>query len=337
MRQTFCGLFLCLISAVAHNHARAGHVVHHSSQYYNIFTALRQSTFHMFFCWVFYLPAALFMTPTAFVIHGQFNMLYQFWIHTETIPKLGWLEYVLNTPSHHRVHHGANRYCIDKNYGGTLIIWDRLFGTFAEEGEEVVYGLTHNINTFNPWTIQTHQFARIWDMVASLPGLGNKLSAVFKGPGWLPGKPRLGDPDDIPDIQAPMPQYTNSLPVRQMAYVVAHTVITTMMVTQIQHVMKSLTPVEVAFSVAFIWSSFLSTGYTFNRSPHAALFEFHRCAVAAVAFLYIWQTKLVRTELLLFGRTGVLDEDVNLILGIMCGVSGLLIKHLGPWMPVKVE
>ena len=92
-------------------------MVHHSSEYYNQFTAIRQSVFYMFFGWFFYLPAALVVPPSAFIIHMQFNLLYQFWIHTETIPKLGPLEYIICTPSHHRVHHGANRYCIDKNYG----------------------------------------------------------------------------------------------------------------------------------------------------------------------------------------------------------------------------
>ena len=111
-----------------------------------------------------------------------------------------------------------------------------------------------------------------------------------------------------------------------------------MMVTQIQHVMAILAPIEIAFSVIFIWSSFLSTGHIFNCSPHAMLFEFHRCTIAAVAFLYIWQTKLVRTELLLFGRVGVMiDLDVNLVLGVVCAASAAMIHYLRPWAQVKAE
>ncbi|XP_061443133.1 alkylglycerol monooxygenase isoform X2 [Rhineura floridana] len=132
-----------------------GHQVHHSSEDYNLFTALRQSVLQKYTSWIFYLPMALFIPPSVYAVHLQFNLLYQFWIHTEVIKNLGPLEFLLNTPSHHRVHHGRNRYCIDKNYGGTLIIWDRMFGTFAPENDKVVYGLTHPINSFELFKIQT--------------------------------------------------------------------------------------------------------------------------------------------------------------------------------------
>ncbi|CAG0902318.1 unnamed protein product [Darwinula stevensoni] len=103
----------------------------------------------------FYLPTALLGAPPSHIlVHTQMNLLYQFWLHTETISSLGPLEYIINTPSHHRVHHGCNRYCIDKNYAGVLIIWDRIFGTFEPEGEQVVYGLTHAVSTFNPIKLQ---------------------------------------------------------------------------------------------------------------------------------------------------------------------------------------
>ncbi|CAJ0936071.1 unnamed protein product [Ranitomeya imitator] len=103
---------------------------------------------------MFYWPMALFIPPSVFAVHLQFNLLYQFWIHTEFINNLGPLELILNTPSHHRVHHGRNPYCIDSNYAGTLIIWDRIFGTFVPEKDKVVYGLTHPVNTFDPFNVQ---------------------------------------------------------------------------------------------------------------------------------------------------------------------------------------
>ncbi|XP_016123545.1 alkylglycerol monooxygenase-like [Sinocyclocheilus grahami] len=109
----------------------AAHQVHHSSEYYNLSTALRQSVTQQFSSWVFYLPLALMVPSYVFAVHIQFNLLYQFWIHTELVKNLGPLEWILNTPSHHRVHHGRNPYCIDKNYAGILIIWDRMFGTFT--------------------------------------------------------------------------------------------------------------------------------------------------------------------------------------------------------------
>ncbi|XP_043318694.1 alkylglycerol monooxygenase isoform X3 [Cervus elaphus] len=132
----------------------AGHQTHHSSEGYNLSTALRQSVLQIYTSWIFYSPLALFIPPSVYAVHLQFNLLYQFWIHTEVIENLGPLELILNTPSHHRVHHGRNRYCIDKNFAGTLIIWDRIFGTFEAENEKVVYGLTHPINTFEPFKVQ---------------------------------------------------------------------------------------------------------------------------------------------------------------------------------------
>ncbi|GIY21506.1 hypothetical protein CDAR_583211, partial [Caerostris darwini] len=115
------------------------------------------------------------------------------------VRKLGPLEYIINTASHHRVHHGRNRYCIDKNYAGVLIIWDRMFGTFEPENEEVVYGLTHPINSFEPIYIQTSHFMHMWRTFWSTEGLMNKLSVIIKGPGWSPGKPWHGEIEDIPD------------------------------------------------------------------------------------------------------------------------------------------
>ncbi|KAI4811377.1 hypothetical protein KUCAC02_014287, partial [Chaenocephalus aceratus] len=132
----------------------AAHQVHHSSEYYNLTTALRQSLTQQFTSWIFYLPMALIAPPAVFAVHIELNLLYQFWIHTELIKNLGPLEWVFNTPTHHKVHHGRNSYCIDKNYGGILIIWDRLFGTFAAEKDKVVFGLVSPINTFEILYVQ---------------------------------------------------------------------------------------------------------------------------------------------------------------------------------------
>ncbi|KAJ3209746.1 hypothetical protein HDU67_005965 [Dinochytrium kinnereticum] len=182
----------------------ATHIVHHSSEEYNQTTALRQSAFQHYISWMYYLPLAFILPPPMFVVHGSFNTLYQFWIHTETIPRLGFLEYILNTPSAHRVHHGRNPYCIDKNYAGTLIIWDRLFGTYQEEleTEPVLFGLTHNIQSFDPLWIQFHHFHHVFKTCWNTPGLGHKLAVLFAGPGWSPEKPhlRFGDFNDIPAV-----------------------------------------------------------------------------------------------------------------------------------------
>jgi len=164
----------------------ASHVVHHSSQHYNLSTALRQP-------WVtmttlpFWVPLALVgFSPAQIVIMQSISLLYQYWIHTEAIQRLGPLEWVLNTPSHHRVHHASNLQYLDKNYGGILIIWDRLFGTFAPEVEKPVYGLTKNINTFNPVRIAFHEFAAIYQDLRRHEPLRVRLSRVFRNPGWKP-------------------------------------------------------------------------------------------------------------------------------------------------------
>ncbi|EDV28202.1 uncharacterized protein TRIADDRAFT_3988, partial [Trichoplax adhaerens] len=132
----------------------AAHQVHHSSEEYNLSTALRQSVLQQYFSWVCYLPLALLVPPPVFLVHIQLNLIFQFWIHTEVIDKIGPLEYFLNTPSHHRVHHSRNPQYIDKNYAGVLIIWDRIFGTFEPEDEEGVYGLTSPVATWNPLWVQ---------------------------------------------------------------------------------------------------------------------------------------------------------------------------------------
>ena len=150
----------------------------------------------------FYLPMAFFIPPTQFIVHAQFNLLYQFWIHTEVIDSLGPLEWILNTPSHHRVHHGATRYCIDKNYAGVLIIWDKIFGTFEAErrDEPLVYGLIDPVDTFNPFYLQFFYLGKVWDKFRSSNGLTNKLKALFYGPGWMSGTPRLGLTSSLPEV-----------------------------------------------------------------------------------------------------------------------------------------
>ncbi|MUM35450.1 sterol desaturase family protein, partial [Mycolicibacterium sp. CBMA 361] len=121
------------------------------------------------------------------LLQQSVSLLYQFFIHTERVGKL-WrpIEFVMNTPSHHRVHHGSNDQYLDTNYGGILIIWDRLFGSFEPEGERVVYGLTKNIKTFNPMRVATHEYAGIWRDVRAAGSWRARWGHTFRGPGWSP-------------------------------------------------------------------------------------------------------------------------------------------------------
>ncbi|MFY1827102.1 sterol desaturase family protein [Myxococcus fulvus] len=185
----------------------ASHVVHHSSQHYNLTTALRQ-TWTPPTSWVFWAPLALLgFSPVMIVVQQSVSLLYQYWIHTEAIGRLPRpLEWVLNTPSHHRVHHAANPRYLDKNYAGILIIWDRLFGTFEPEGEKPVYGLTKNLKTFNPVRIAFHEFASIAKDAAKRGSLRQRLSYVFRNPAWKPADsstPRQGPPSSEPETVSP--------------------------------------------------------------------------------------------------------------------------------------
>ncbi|MCX7743796.1 MAG: sterol desaturase family protein [Flavobacteriales bacterium] len=163
----------------------AGHVNHHSSQNYNLAVALRQSwgeLTHKYIWWL-WLPLIGFH-PQMILMQMSISLIYQFWLHTETIKSLGPLEWIFNTPSHHRVHHGSNIRYLDRNHAGILIIWDRLFGTFQQEDEKVKYGITTNIHTYNPLKIATHEYIALWNDVRKAPGLLNKLKYIFMPPGW---------------------------------------------------------------------------------------------------------------------------------------------------------
>ena len=163
----------------------AMHVVHHSSERYNLSTALRQPVAEGLTMSVPYgLLALAGVRPSVIENARALNLIYQFWIHTEAVQSIGWLENVLNTPSHHRVHHGMNRQYLDRNHGSILILWDRLFGTFEREDERVVYGLTTNIDTFNPVRIAGHEYVDIARDIATSTGWVERLSCILRGPGW---------------------------------------------------------------------------------------------------------------------------------------------------------
>ncbi|XP_052797440.1 alkylglycerol monooxygenase-like isoform X2 [Mya arenaria] len=265
----------------------AGHQLHHNSEDYNLTTALRQSIMHRYSNWVFYLPMALFIPPSMFLVHTQFNLIYQFWVHTETIGKLGPLEWILSTPSHHRVHHGRNPYCIDKNYGGIFIIWDRMFGTFEaeREDEKVVYGLVHNINTWEPLQAQLHHLIYIMKTAWQMEGLSNKISVMLKGPGWSPGKPRLGLNSDIPQIEPNPVKYDIDVGVLRTAYIWAHYLIILLvwhpMLAKLRHEMSS---VMMAGNIVYIVYSLFVFGSLYDKKWYADYAEMVRVWL----FVVIW-------------------------------------------------
>ncbi len=163
----------------------AAHVTHHSSVYYNLSTALRQS-WTPFTSWIFYIPVMLVgFTPAQWAFAYSLNLIYQYWIHTERIDRMPrWFEFTFNTPSHHRVHHGSNPAYLDSNYGGILIIWDRMFRSFVPEQDAVTYGLTKNISTYNPLRVAYHEFGAIGRDVWRAQTWRDRWRYAFASPGW---------------------------------------------------------------------------------------------------------------------------------------------------------
>jgi len=180
----------------------AAHSVHHQSEEYNLSVALRQGAFQGFISWVFYLPLAVIgFAPATFITCSALNTLYQFWIHTRLIGKLGPLEWVLNTPSHHRVHHGRNPRYIDRNHAGSLIIWDRMFGTFVAETDEPVYGVVKPLQSTNPLWANFAGWADLWSVAKRARAFGDRLRPFIAAPGWRPAE--LGGPVRPPEVSRP--------------------------------------------------------------------------------------------------------------------------------------
>ncbi len=167
----------------------AAHVVHHQSECYNLSTALRQTSSGVLLSWIFYLPMAFLGVPVdLFVALSLIDLLYQFWVHTELIGKLGWFDRVFVSPSNHRVHHATNDSYLDKNYGGILILWDRLFGTFTEErdDEKVVYGTRSPLRSWNPLRANLEVYQKVIQDARHASHWADRIRIWFRHPGWQP-------------------------------------------------------------------------------------------------------------------------------------------------------
>ena len=169
----------------------ASHVVHHSSQHYNLSTALRQTWTSTIACsFIFHLPLLWLGFPPLMVFFFQeVSLVYQYWIHTEAIDRMPrWFEAILNTPSHHRVHHATNPRYLDANYAGVLIVWDRIFGSFVPERatDAPQYGIVNNLDTYNPLRIAFHEWAAIARDLRRARSPREVVGYLFGAPGWSP-------------------------------------------------------------------------------------------------------------------------------------------------------
>ncbi len=185
----------------------AAHVVHHQSEEYNLSTALRQTSTGSLFGWIFYLPLAVLGYPVEiFIIIALIDLLYQFWVHTQQIGKLGWFDRVFVSPSNHRVHHAVNDIYLDKNYGGILILWDRLFGTFIDEMDEhpVVYGTRSPLRSWNPLWANLEVYKAVALDAWRARRWADKVQIWFRPPGWRPADVAAAYPSKAFDINRPL-------------------------------------------------------------------------------------------------------------------------------------
>ncbi len=269
----------------------AAHVVHHSSEEYNLSVALRQSSFQMLFSWVFYLPLALVgLPPAVFVGLAAFNTLYQFWIHTRTIGRLGPFEWVFNTPSHHRVHHARNPEYIDRNHGGTFIIWDRLFGSFAREEEEPVYGITSPLTTWNPLWANVHYWLELFSKARRTTRWRDKLLLFLKPPGWQPEE--LGGVQRPPQVnRASYRKFDTPAPFGLSAYALTQFVLLLGAASALLFGEQHLSRLLLALLALFITASVWSITSLFERRPGALRVELGRLALLGIglfaAALYV--------------------------------------------------
>ncbi len=199
----------------------AAHSVHHQSEDYNLSTALRQTSTGFLFGWIFYLPMAVLGVPLlVFVTVATLNLLYQFWVHTRHIPKLGWFEWFFVSPSNHRAHHAQNALYMDRNYGGVFIFWDRLFGTFQEEddAEPVIFGVTTPLASWNPLWANWQFYGQLLADARHTEHWRDKLRIWFMPTGWRPEDVAAKYPLHKPDLSQ-FEKFEVALPFRQQLYI----------------------------------------------------------------------------------------------------------------------
>ena len=263
-----------------------GHVVHHQSEDYNLSVALRQSSLQVVWTFAFNLPIALLGFKTEhFALISALNTLYQFWIHTETIKKMGWFEYIFNTPSHHRVHHGRNPKYIDRNHAGSLIIWDRMFGTFQAEEEKPTYGITKPINSWNAVWANVSHYAEMGQDLKRIPSITDKIKYLFKKPGWLPEY--LGGYRPAPDVDpSSYKKYESSTFMLLNLYVVFQYIICLIGTSLFLFNASKFNLAEKTFITILISFTVVNCGVLFERRPWVKWAELFR--IIFYPALLIW-------------------------------------------------
>ena len=257
----------------------AAHVVHHQSQQYNLSTALRQTSSGVFFGWIFYVPMALAgVPPEIFAIVALVDLLYQFWVHTEQVGKLGWFDHVFISPSNHRVHHAVNTQYLDKNYGGILVLWDRLFGSFAIEEEKCVYGTRGQLNSWDPLWANLEVYTALAKESWRARSWADKVLVWFKPPGWQSAAMALAHPKPEFRLEA-VTQFNPPLSRSQQWFAAAQFLLTLGAVAALLWNVDAM-----PMSEAVIWCAALATSvWALGRFMQGALHWLEVLAVQAAA------------------------------------------------------
>ncbi|KAK8719837.1 hypothetical protein OTU49_013745 [Cherax quadricarinatus] len=265
------------------------HQVHHTSQDLTVAVGLRHSPLQRLFAWVFYLPlAVLGVPPNQMLAHSQFNTLYQCWTHTHAIRSIGPLDYIFNCPAHHRVHHGSNLYCLDKNYGGVFILWDRLFGTFQQElpDEEIIYGILTQPDSYNPLYHQVFYLKMALEKARGMSTWRERLSTLVKGPSWMPGSPWTGWDKDKPDIRGCRVYRKVKASSFTHCYVLMH-FLAILTLTNLLIAPLSGTPVEVFVYSMVVVVTLGCIGVVYDDPPYTRLVEVMRCSASLLICLFL--------------------------------------------------
>jgi len=259
----------------------AAHAVHHQSEEYNLSTALRQTSSGFLFGWIFYLPLFLIGFPADVLITvAAVNLIYQFWVHTRFVDRLGVLDRIFVTPSNHRVHHAQNERYIDKNYGGIFVLWDRLFGTFAEEqdSDPVVFGVRKPLANWNPIWANFQVYSYLWFDAVKTRRWRDKIGVWFRRTGWRPADVEAAYPKQATDL-AHFEKYDPALSVGRRRYVIAQFAIAVLSALLISVAYAEHGIQAVLVPALLLWTQLYTLGLLNEDRPYAANFELLRLFV----------------------------------------------------------
>jgi alkylglycerol monooxygenase len=261
----------------------ASHAVHHQSEDYNLSTALRQTSTGFLFNWIFYLPLFLVgFPPEVLITANSLNLIYQFWVHTQHIGKLGVLDRILVTPSNHRVHHAQNQKYIDRNYGGILVLWDRLFGSFQEEldDEPVVFGVRKPLASWNPFWANVQVYAYLWFEAVRTRRWRDKIGIWFRRTGWRPQDVETRYPKQRSDIRT-FRKYDPPLTPAFRYYIIGQFVLAVVGILWIGQLYATQGLAVVVIPCLLLWVQLYTLGMISDRKDHAIRIELARLLVVS--------------------------------------------------------